>query len=219
MKKPAIVKPASGFTLVELMVVIVIMIVLVALGSAMFISVRNKSQLTASVANLRDLGVKIEGYSQDNAGVLPVYKDNTQNLYWWGMLVPGNDINNESLLMVFKSPAHKEFDPKKIEQTISYGWNAHVCGRSEDSTGGEGPKRKVSFKNPGSNLVLTESPRVNGMGLLDDSNLPDPKRYKGKAAALMLDGSAKQLDIETEFKRGNSKWLLTEEERDAKGIN
>jgi len=216
MKKPAIAKPAAGFTLVELMVVVVIMIVLVGLGAAVFNNVRTKSQLTASVGNVRDLGIRIEGYSQDNAGLLPVYKDSSQDLYWWGMLV--KDHKNESELTIFKSPGDKQFDINKVETTISYGWNGHVCGMSEDASGGEGPKRKIAFKNPSQTLVLTESPKKGGQGLFNESNTPDPDRYKGKAAALMLDGSAKSLVIESEFKAG-SKWFLSEKEREARGMN
>jgi hypothetical protein len=42
--------------------------------------------------------------------------------------------------------------------------------------------------------------------------LPDPKRYNGKAAGVMLDGSGVTLDVETAFK-GDSKYFWTEEER------
>ncbi|WP_367874185.1 prepilin-type N-terminal cleavage/methylation domain-containing protein [Luteolibacter sp. Populi] len=216
MKKPAIAKPAAGFTLVELLVVIVIMLVLVGLGAAVFGQVRTKAQLTSSVSNVRDLGIRVESYSQDNAGLLPVYKDSSQDLYWWGTLV--KDHKNESELGIFKSPGDKLFDVNKVETTVSYGWNGHVCGMSEDGSGGEGPKRKIAFKNPSQILVLTESPKKGGQGLFDKSHTPDPDRYKGKAAALMLDGSAKALVIESEFK-ADSAWFMTEKERDARGLN
>ena len=214
MKKPASVTRSAGFTLVELMVVIVIIIVLAAATFAISTRVLTNSRLTASLGKVRDLGVRVENYTQENGGILPVYKDNSQDLYWWGMLV--KDHRNESELGVFESPGHKEFDVNKVETTISYGWNAHVCGRSEDNSAGEGPKRKASFKNPSQILVITESPRTGGQGLFDESHLPDPKRYGGKAAALMLDGTGKTLTIESEFKRG-TKWFLTEEEREAQG--
>jgi prepilin-type N-terminal cleavage/methylation domain-containing protein len=217
MKKPATVARPAGFTLVELMVVVVIIIILAAATFAISTRVLTNSRLNASLGKVRDLGVRIENYTQDNGGILPVYKDNSQDLYWWGLLV--KDPRNESELTIFESPGHKEFDASKIETTISYGWNAHVCGRSEDASGGEGPKRKTSFKNPSGILVLTEGPARNGQGIFDEAHLPDPKRYGGKAAALMLDGSGKTLNIESEFKRGESKWFLTEEERDAKGMH
>lgn len=209
MKKPGIAKRAGGFTLVELMVAIVIIAVLAGLVFGLAKSALAKSRLTSSVQKARDLGVRVEGYTQDNAGILPVWRDSSQDLYWWGMLV--KDPKNESEVQIFKSPGDGDFDAKKIESTVSYGWNARVVGRNEDDSGGEGPKRKVIFKNPSAILVLADTKSGN-MGLLDQNALPDPKRYNGKAAGVMLDGSGITLDVETAFK-GDSKYFWTEEER------
>ena len=208
MKKPGIAKRAGGFTLVELMVAIVIVAVLAGLVFGLAKSALGKSRLTASVQRARDLGVRVEGYTQDNAGILPVWRDSSQDLYWWDMLV--KDPKNESELEIFKSPGDSDFNVKKIESTVSYGWNARVVGRSEEA-GEEGPKRKVIFKNPSKILVLADT-KTGNMGLLSDTALPDPKRYNGKAAGVMLDGSGITLDVETAFK-GDSPYFWTEEER------
>jgi prepilin-type N-terminal cleavage/methylation domain-containing protein len=208
MKKPGIAKRSGGFTLVELMVAIVIVAVLAGLVFGLAKSALGKSRLTASVQRARDLGVRVEGYTQDNAGILPVWRDSSQDLYWWGMLV--KDPKNESELEIFKSPGDSDFNAKKIESTVSYGWNARVVGRSEEN-GEDGPKRKVIFKNPSQILVLADT-KTGNMGLLSDTALPDPKRYNGKAAGVMLDGSGITLDVETAFK-GDSKYFWTEEER------
>jgi prepilin-type N-terminal cleavage/methylation domain-containing protein len=208
MKKPGITQRAGGFTLVELMVAIVIVAVLAGLVFGLAKSALGKSRLTASVQRARDLGVRVEGYTQDNAGILPVWRDSSVDLYWWGMLV--TDPENDSQLEIFKSPGDKDFDVKKIESTVSYGWNAGVVGRSEEN-GPEGPKRKVIFKNPSQTLVLADT-KTGNMGLLDSTALPDPDRYNGKAAGVMLDGSGITLDVETAFK-GDSKYFWTEEER------
>lgn len=209
MKKPGFAKRAGGFTLVELMVAIVIVAVLAGLVFGLAKSALGKSRLTASLQKARDLSVRVEGYTQDNAGILPVWRDSSQDLYWWGMLV--KDPRDESQVQIFKSPGDSDFDAKKIESTVSYGWNARVVGRNEDDSGGEGPKRKVTFKNPSAILVLADT-KTGNMGLIDENALPDPKRYNGKAAGVMLDGSGVTLDVETAFK-GDSKYFWTEEER------
>ena len=214
MKKPRIGSRTKGFTLVELLVVIAIIAALAAMVFALTKGAMAKSRLAGSVNKVRDLGVRIQAYTQDNAGELPVWKNESQNLYWWGMLI--DDVRDESKLEMFKSPGDKNFDVNKIESTVSYGWNAHVCGRSESAEGGEGPKRMVSFRDPSRILVLADGAKSNGFGLLDQNKLPDPERYDGKVAALMLDGSGKQLMIESDFKQ-NSFWFQTEEERENTG--
>jgi type II secretory pathway pseudopilin PulG len=215
MKKPKFGKRAGGFTLVELMVCIVIVISLAALVFALTKNALAKSRLSASQTRVRDLGVRIQVYTQDNAGQLPVWKDSSQDLTWWAALMKDpRDINE---MEMFHSPGHDEFDPKPSNPNLSYGWNANVVGRSESGEGDDGPKRLSNFKEPTRILVLADGPARNPDAVLDSNSTPDPERYNGKAAALMLDGSARALEIETEFKRGQSVWLMTEAERDAAG--
>jgi hypothetical protein len=198
------------------MVAIVIIAALAGLVFGIAKSTLMKSRLSANITSVRNIGVLVQGYAQDNAGVLPTWRDDSQNLYWWGLLI--KDPDNESEVMKFKSPADKNFDPKKPESTVSYGWNASVVGRYSDSEGDDGPKRMASFRQPSEILVLADT-KTGAMGLLDDSALPDPERYGGKCAALMLDGSGRTLEIESEFRRGSSKWFMTEEEREQRGSN
>lgn len=214
MKKPRIGTRTKGFTLVELLVVIAIIAALAGMVFALTKGALAKSRLAGSVNKVRDLGVRIRAFTDDNAGQLPVWKDQSQDLYWWGNLV--DDVRDKSKLEIFKSPGDKYFNVDKIESTISYGWNARVCGRYETAEGDEGPKRLVSFREPSRILVLADGAKDNGFGLLDENKLPDPDRYNGKVAALMLDGSGKTLLIESDFKQ-NSFWFQTEEERENSG--
>ncbi|MCW1886817.1 type II secretion system GspH family protein [Luteolibacter flavescens] len=214
MKKPTFGKRAAGFTLVELMVCVVIVISLAALVFGLTRNAMAKGNLSASMTRVRDLGVRVQAYAQDNAGILPVWKDQSQDLYWWGALI--KDPRNPTELDIFRSDAHKQFDNNPSNPNLSYGWNARVMGRSESSEGDDGPKRLANFKDAARALVLADGPARNPNALLDESSLPDPERYDGKAAGLMLDGSAIQLTIENDFK-GQSVWFMTEEEREAQG--
>ena len=214
MTKPRIGTRTKGFTLVELLVVIVIIAALAAMIFALTKGALAKSRLAGSVNKVRDLGVRIQAYTQDNAGQLPVWKDESQDLYWWGTLI--DDVRDKSKLEIFRSPGDKFFDIERVDATVSYGWNAHVCGRSEIAEGGEGPKRMVGFRDPSRILVIADGAKTNGFGELGENKLPDPERYNGKVAALMLDGSGKTLVIESDFKQ-NSIWFQTEEERENTG--
>lgn len=215
MKKPKFAKRARGFTLVELMVSIVIVAALVSMVFALTRNAMAKTRLAASSTAVRNLGVMIQGYTQDNAGQLPVWKDNSTDLFWWGQLV--KDPKNESQLEIFRSPGHKQFDAKSSTPNLSYGWNASVCGRYDTGEGDDGPKRMASFKEPARILVLADGAKTGGNALLDETVLPDPERYNGKAAGLMLDGSARTLNVETDFKGGRSVYFMTEEQREAQG--
>ena len=193
-----------GFTLVELMVVIVIVAVLGTLSFGVAQRVKTKAALTASLQRARDLGPLLFVYAEENKGRLPVWKDG--ETYWWEALADPDEYEPER---IFRSPGHREFDPDRVEATISYGWNATVMGYGPDAEGGEGtaPKRMVNFRRPGTVLVLTDGAKVDGYGLIEPGGaLPDPERYDGKVAGLMLDGSAQVLDAEKDFK-ADSKWF------------
>lgn len=212
MKKPRIEKRTGGFTLVELMVTIAIIVALAALIFSLTQGAMAKSRLSSSVNKVRDLGVRVQAYTQDNSGQLPVWKDQSQDLYWWGMLV--QDPRNQSQLQIFRSPGHREFDANPSAPNLSYGWNARVVGRYETSDGEDGPKRMVNFREPSRILVLADGARVGGNALIEPNLLPDPERYAGQAAALMLDGSARAMVIQSDL-NPNSIWFKTEAEREA----
>lgn len=196
----------------ELMVTIAIIVALAALIFSLTQGAMAKSRLSASVNKVRDLGVRVQAYTQDNSGQLPVWKDQSQDLYWWGMLI--QDPQNPSQLQIFRSPGHKEFDPNPSAPNLSYGWNARVVGRYETAEGEDGPKRMVNFREPSRILVLADGARIGGNALIEPNLLPDPERYAGKAAALMLDGSARAMVIQSDL-NPNSIWFKTEAEREA----
>lgn len=195
---------ARGFTLVELLVGIVIIAVLAGLSFGISQRVKTKANLSASVQRARDLGPLLMAYTQDQNGTLPVWKDGEN--YWWEELVD-TDLHDPE--PYFRSPGHREFDPKRIEATISYGWNGSVLGREFDPGNADetGRKRMVNFKRPASVLVLADGAKEDGFGLIaPDGPLPDPERYDGKAAGMMLDGSGRVFDIKEEL-GADSRWF------------
>src|SRR5437868_3994734 len=70
-------KRAVAFTLIELLVVILILGVLAALLMPAFAKAKENGRGVACMSNLRQLGVAIQLYLQDNNNRLPVMRDNS----------------------------------------------------------------------------------------------------------------------------------------------
>lgn len=68
---PASPSPCRAFTLVELLVVIAIIAVLAALLLPTLTRAKDASRKAACISNLRQMGIAIHTYAQDNAGKIP----------------------------------------------------------------------------------------------------------------------------------------------------
>jgi prepilin-type N-terminal cleavage/methylation domain-containing protein/prepilin-type processing-associated H-X9-DG protein len=70
----------KGFTLIELLVVIAIIAILAAILFPVFAKVREKARQTSCASNMRQLGLGVLQYIQDNDEKFPVVWDNRHNL-------------------------------------------------------------------------------------------------------------------------------------------
>jgi len=69
------IRKHSAFTLIELLVVISIIGVLATLGFGAFKSAQKAAKLTASLSNVKQIGLSLKMFSNDNNGSYPVYID------------------------------------------------------------------------------------------------------------------------------------------------
>lgn len=191
----------AGFTLVELLTVIAIIGVLAAIVVPVVGKVRNASQKTQSLNNLRQIGTALQLYVADNRGYVPVWHDYTAIIpdaqtggtlygaYWWEELQVYLGSDNE----IFHSPAHDQFDAssrERMRETISYGWNYAVAGRhvGDSSRTGDHRLNLNEFPAPPRAMIAAEGRDFASWGYIAADSPPDANRYGKDIPSLFADG-------------------------------
>jgi len=138
-----------AFTLIELLVVIAIISILASILFPTFAQAREAARRTSCASNLRQLGIALGMYAQDNDGLFPDHDRSTQDdtYYRGGLIVPNwstTPVQNwaQALypyvrnLKVYTCMSNKGqapgSDPK--EPPISYVMNGFAAGRSQDAS-------------------------------------------------------------------------------------
>lgn len=68
-------KSQKGFTLVEIMIVVLIIGILLSIAIPNFVKARDTSQAKACVANLKTIDSAVQQYMIENKGEVPTYPD------------------------------------------------------------------------------------------------------------------------------------------------
>lgn len=209
-------KSASfGFTMVELLVVILIIVVLAALSFVGVNRIRDASNRASSIGNLRQLGIGITTFTADNNGYLPLSR--VGSVFWPEVIYP-----YVPSPAVFLRPGSKNLPMSasqpdgyfggvdaKTPEGVPIRWNYAINGGhvklpfSEDDKNplyARGLARSMStVKQPNRTVFMSD-----GSGWwLNGEAKPDSKRmYRWKNATtnvLFGDGSTRNLNCKTDL--------------------
>jgi prepilin-type N-terminal cleavage/methylation domain-containing protein len=119
-------KKSSAFTLIELLVVIAIIAILAGIALPVFNNVLQKGKLTADLSNLRQIGIGLQAYENDNDSKMP--PDGTAGTF----IVSQSGTN--SILLGYTGNSyqvwHSKFDPRSGSEgdgfPVSYSINTKV---------------------------------------------------------------------------------------------
>lgn len=137
-----------GFTLVEILVVVVVVLVLAAITIPVLQGVQKRGNSGRSVANMRQIGSGIAGYSGDNNGAFPRREGNPQGStaserngignQWDVQIMPylgystsqgDYDGRRNKSPTIFWSPGTRHFYPEHPARSLSYGFNEEATGK------------------------------------------------------------------------------------------
>lgn len=167
-----------GFTLIEILTVISIMGILVAIVIPIVGSALEKSRISKSISNLRQLHQGMLFYAQDSDGIFPKYWDYDIRVGWseeiWPYIYPEQKFPGHGHVQegtVFYSPLIED-----IPNARSYGMNRTIQELQ--------PNRRYLLNCPASETALIMDTAVSSGAKLDTINF----RNSGELAVVFLDG-------------------------------
>ena len=114
----------SAFTLIELLVVISIIAILAGIALPVFGKVLEKGRATSCASNLKQLGLGVAAYLNDNDE--QIFKDADTGDKAWPKVLQEKYVTNWK---VFKCPFDKRPDANSTSAPVSYGINQNVLAQ------------------------------------------------------------------------------------------
>jgi prepilin-type N-terminal cleavage/methylation domain-containing protein len=164
----------QGFTLIELLVVIAIIAILAALLLPALAKAKEKANQTSCISNLKQIGIALALYIDDNEGFFPIAKSVTatgDDLNWTktlGPYLPRQGPNETSKAhKVFVCPSTRYGNLTKDTLSRTYTATGTMQGLTSKSTDADLPRKATPMLTPTETLLVAEARSI-------DERIPTP---------------------------------------------
>jgi prepilin-type N-terminal cleavage/methylation domain-containing protein/prepilin-type processing-associated H-X9-DG protein len=213
----------AGFTLVEILVVIGIIVLLAALAFPAYRSTINSAKSAEAVSNLKQIGVMVGNYAADNGNRLPPGRQSGTGFFFQQMLAQHAGLwrqgQTPGLPEVFFDPCLNS-NPLPQHPFGSFGVNTALVPVSTFQAQGSpmvtiaNPSQKVIMASTSPGLIsasyssswMLEGAKFAQQGISASIFAPDP-RNAGAAASLFVDGHVERLDVKNMDKETRERYF------------
>ncbi len=192
-----------AFTLLELLAVVAIISILALLAVPQVSAMKKRAAVAQCLNNMRQIGLAIESYANENNGGYPVGKNENTGTLWTSLVGPyigGNSGWNPQTGSlphpVFLDPTRK-FEKAYVDKSYTWGFGINIIILSPESAlWSDGVSysskinelvRRVSVSNPSQRMLLGQSPE---WYLWKEKDIVDSRIGNGRTAVLFFDGHA-----------------------------